>query len=159
MPISVAVRATSAAPTYFPEVKLYVKTRDKITFWDGGVLNNNPIDQLWRARLDLVKDNDPAPKVSCVLSLGTSWSKKGPPSKLDSKWVYWFPWITPAEQSIPFLTITEAKYLDFARYIKRISHHIADPDAQTKYFRFNTPTDDYYIDMADYRKMDKLRNG
>jgi hypothetical protein len=163
--ISVAVRATSAAPTYFPDVKLDVKTGDKIVFWDGGVLNNNPIDQIWRARLDLVKDNDPAPKVSCVLSLGTSWSKNGPPSKLDSHWVpgwlkksilYWFPWVTPAEKSIPFLTNTEAKHLDFARYIKRISHRNADPDAQTKYFRFNTPTDNYYINMAEYGKMDEL---
>jgi predicted acylesterase/phospholipase RssA len=169
MSISIAARATSAAPTYFPDVKLNLKEGGKVTFWDGGLLNNNPIDQLWRARLDLVKDNEPAPKVSCVLSLGTSWSEKSPPSMLDYLDVIpllgrgvknaikaaW-PWISSGEKSIAFLTNTEAKHLDFARYINRISHRTTDTDAKTQYFRFNTPTKDLYIDMADYKKMDQL---
>ena len=169
MSISIAARATSAAPTYFPGVKLNLKDGGKVTFWDGGLLNNNPIDQLWRARLDLVKDNELAPKVSCVLSLGTSWSKKSPPSMLDFLdkvpllgrgvkdviKLAW-PWVSSGEQSIAFLTNTEAKHLDFARYINRISHRNVDPDAKTQYFRFNTPTNDLYIDMSDYKKMDQL---
>ncbi len=165
MSISIAARATSAAPTYFPDVKLNLKEGGKVSFWDGGLLNNNPIDQLWRARLDLVKEDELAPKVSCVLSLGASWSEKGPPSFLDIPLVgsgvkkvikLAWPWISSAEKSIAFLTNTEAKHLDFARYINRISHRNADPDAKTQYFRFNTPTKDLYIDLADYKKMDQL---
>jgi hypothetical protein len=173
--IKIAARATSAAPTYFPDVELPGKDNTKVVFWDGGLLNNNPIDQLWRARLDLVGLDDPAPKVACVLSLGTSWSKKGPPTFSD-KWPRLsaflqsttklplvgngisklIDWITPAEQSIEFLTNTEAKHLDFHRYINRIAHRNAEPDAKTQYFRFNTPTDNTYIDMADYKQMQWL---
>jgi patatin-like phospholipase len=174
--IKIAARATSAAPTYFPAVELKGDDGKPVVFWDGGLLNNNPIDQLWRARLDLVGDDKPAPKVACVLSLGTSWSTKGSPTVFD-KWpillkvkgmTSWplvgngisklIDWITPAEESIAFLTNTEAKHLDFHRYINRISHRNADPDAQTKYFRFNTPTQNTYIDMADYKQMLWLAN-
>ena len=77
--IKVATRATSAAPTYFPPVTMNGAKSGVSQFWDGGLLNNNPIDQLWRARLDLVGPEDPPPKVACVLSLGTSWSYADPP--------------------------------------------------------------------------------
>jgi len=59
-----AVRATSAAPTYFPE-----KVMDDYRFWDGGLLNNNPIDQVWAARNEL--DDRP---VTCLLSVGASYA-------------------------------------------------------------------------------------
>ena len=59
-----AVRATSAAPTYFPETVI-----DGYRFWDGGLLNNNPIDQVWAARNDL--DDRPT---TCVLSVGASYA-------------------------------------------------------------------------------------
>src|ERR1700712_2984017 len=83
--IKTATRATSAAPTYFPPVAMYGAKTGVTEFWDGGLLNNNPIDQLWRARLDLVGPEDAPPKVACVLSLGTSWSDADPPCLL-SKW-------------------------------------------------------------------------
>jgi predicted acylesterase/phospholipase RssA len=163
--ISVAARATSAAPLYFPEVP--VKTKDgEVVFWDGGLLNNNPIDQVWRARLDLVPVDDPAPKVNCVLSIGTSWCTADAPSFFDrfgtiGKWVkgqllYWIPALNPVEKLIPFLTNTEAKHLDFSRYMRRLAHRNKEADAKTQYFRFNTPTEDKYIDMADHEKMDEL---
>jgi predicted acylesterase/phospholipase RssA len=165
--ISIATRATSAAPLYFPEVD--VPTKDgTIVFWDGGLLNNNPIDQLWRARLDLVPLNDPAPKVNCVLSIGTSWCTAESPSFFDKfgsfgKWLkgkilQWIPILAPVEKLIPFLTNTEAKHLDFSRYMQRLSHRHTEVDAQTQYFRFNTPTGNTYIDMSDYKKMDDLAN-
>uniref|UniRef100_A0A093VLB7 PNPLA domain-containing protein n=1 Tax=Talaromyces marneffei PM1 TaxID=1077442 RepID=A0A093VLB7_TALMA len=43
-----AALATSAAPLYLPPVKV-----NGIDFWDDGLLNNNPIDQVWSARHDL----------------------------------------------------------------------------------------------------------
>jgi hypothetical protein len=182
--IKMATRATSAAPTYFPPV-VYETKNGVSEFWDGGLLNNNPIDQLWRARLDLVGPEDPPPKVACVLSLGTSWSAADPPGLL-SGWPTLkkiIDWITdppkvlgvpvvpsliknsvsnlvaklaPAQEAIPYLTNTEAKHLDFRRYINRIYYREKEIEAQTEYFRFNTPTENEYIDMADYTKMARL---
>ena len=85
--IKIATRATSAAPTYFPVVKIFAAKTGVTEFWDGGLLNNNPIDQVWRARLDLVGATEPPPKVACILSLGTSWSAVDAPSVL-SKYDY-----------------------------------------------------------------------
>jgi predicted acylesterase/phospholipase RssA len=178
--IKTAAQATSAAPTYFPDVVLKGENGEKVVFWDGGLLNNNPIDQLWRARVDLVGDNDPAPQVACVLSLGASWSFRSPVAWSDKvkKWLRWLrsvPFIgkrisrimdmsEPALKSIPYLTNTEAKHLDFHRYINRLSRRSGDPDAKTKYFRFNaqtdfekdTPAEYLSIDLADYKKMEWL---
>ena len=54
--ISLAARATSAAPTFFPEVtfpaqqafsKLSAEEKKKnLVFWDGGLLNNLPVEPL-----------------------------------------------------------------------------------------------------------------
>lgn len=149
--------------------------KSTISFWDGGLLNNNLIDQLWRARLDLVGNDEAPPKVACVVSLGTSWCETGTPNVIDKhpvaksfvKALEKLPlhigddisrlvgWIMPALESVEYLTNTETKHLDFQRYIQRISHRNADPDAQTKYFRFNVPTKEY-IDMADYKQMQLL---
>jgi hypothetical protein len=188
--ITEATRATSAAPTYFPE--LNVKTKDGppaefLTFWDGGLLNNNPIDQVWRARLDLVNEKEAAPKVGCILSIGTSWSTADPPGFLDAwipaksdgkGWTDWFknqankimskaedmiqdkfPMLDPVQRMIPFLTNTEAKHLDFQRYINRLKERpgTTEVDHNSKYFRFNTPTNEVYIDMSKYEKMEQLR--
>jgi hypothetical protein len=190
IPIKVAVRATSAAPTYFPPVEMVKGRLGGVEFWDGGLLNNNPIDQLWRARVDLVQDTEPLPKVACVLSLGTSWSDKVP-GLLDSwpkvkgflEWVKDPPKITilkltvampipdmiknlassiasklsPVQELIPFLTNTEAKHVDFARYMQRMANRVSESESGTKYFRFNTPTKDKYIDMSDWEKMRDLK--
>ena len=169
--IKVATRATSAAPTYFPPARIDKMGGKSSEFWDGGLLNNNPIDQLWRARLDLVGDTAPPPKVTCVLSLGTSWSSADPPGFLD-KWswlkaainaIAWIPGVpnlmaklSPVQETVPFLTNTEAKHLDFERYVNRMRGRAKEPEAKTAYFRFNTPTGKVYIDMADYTKMEKL---
>jgi hypothetical protein len=40
--------------------------------------------------------------------------------------------------------------------MKRLSHRTKEADARTQYFRFNTPTGNTYIDMADHAKMDEL---
>jgi predicted acylesterase/phospholipase RssA len=68
IPITEAALATSAAPTYLPEV-----IWERLKFWDGGLLNNNPINQLWAARYDLAATTtDPPSPIDCVVSLGTS---------------------------------------------------------------------------------------
>jgi predicted acylesterase/phospholipase RssA len=141
--IATASRATSAAPTYLPEV-----VWKDMTFWDGGMLNNNPIDQLWAARYDLVGSTDPPPAVSCVLSLGTSWSSKKPNS--------WVRLVNTLNEASSFLTNTEAKHRDFERHIQRLKYR-QEPDSKTEYFRFNTPTGDEEFSLDDYTKMEALK--
>lgn len=108
--ISVAARATSAAPTYLPEV-----IWEGLKFWDGGLLNNNPIHQLWAARYDLAAEHAPAPPISCILSLGTRWSKERPASV--------FRFFNTISQTSSFITNTEAKHRDFQRELNCINSH------------------------------------
>ena len=143
MSISVAARATSAAPTYLPEV-VYQGLR----FWDGGLLNNNPINQLWRARYDLVGHKEAAPPISCVLSLGTSWSTVKSSSP--------FRFFNTVTTAAAFLTNTESKHVDFKRLINRITGRPGSGQ-NIKYFRFNTPTDKETFNLDDYQKMPRLK--
>jgi predicted acylesterase/phospholipase RssA len=141
--ISTASRATSAAPTYLPEVPW-----KKMTFWDGGLLNNNPIHQLWAARYDTTDSpSASAPVVGCVLSLGTSWSRKQPSSI--------FRFFNTVTNAASYMTNTEAKHRDFERELNRL--RAREPaNKNTKYFRFNTPTDDVTFNLDDYQQMDEL---
>lgn len=147
--ISTAARATSAAPTYLPEV-----IWNGLRFWDGGLLNNNPIHQLWTARYDLAEPQpdptrpaNPAPPVSCIISLGTSWSDKTPSGP--------FRFINTVTRLAPFLTNTEAKNRDFRRESNRINARLP-PEEQTAYFRFNTPTGNETFTLDDYQQMGRL---
>jgi hypothetical protein len=131
-----AARATSAAPTYFPEMKF-----KGVTFWDGGLLNNNPIDQLWDARFDAEVP------VRCILSLGASRPTKvvlGP-----------FALVNKIKQIAGFLTDCEPKHKDFERMIRRMNTRRPDYK-QIQYFRLNASTGSESIDLSDYRKMDDL---
>lgn len=141
--VSLATRATSAAPTYFPEVKW----RD-LVFWDGGLLNNNPIDQLWDARYDLVAPYDPAPRVSCVVSLGCGYVKPGSPSSS------WFQLSSTVGNVIGFATNTEAKGKDFSRHVSNLKRRKEYEDMQ--YIRFNVNMTGNDIDLADYNRMGEL---
>jgi predicted acylesterase/phospholipase RssA len=141
--ISYAARATSAAPTYLPEVDY-----KGLRFWDGGLLNNNPIHQLWAARYDTTdSETAPAPVVGCILSLGTSWSEK-PPSSI-------FRFINTVTTATSFMTNTEAKHRDFERELNRLRKREPENKA-TKYFRFNTPTGKVTFNLDDYQQMDEL---
>lgn len=142
--IGLTMCATSAAPTYFPEVKW-----NNLVFWDGGLLNNNPIDQLWAARYDLVEPNEPEPKVSCVLSLGCGFVTASKPSES------WFQLSSTVASVIGFATNTEAKGKDFSRHISNLNRrpHYAD----TKYFRFNVNMGHEEIGLADYKRMKELK--
>jgi predicted acylesterase/phospholipase RssA len=144
MTISQAARATSAAPTYLPELEY-----QGLTFWDGGLLNNNPIDQVWAARYDLASDRYSTPVVSCVLSIGTSYSTKVPRSI--------FRFFNTISKTISFSTNTEAKHRDFERSIRRANQRIASSANRTNYFRFNAPTGNDSINLDDWQRMPKLK--
>ena len=166
--ISLAARATSAAPTFFPEVRFpevgllvdqdtsnkakWEKERDarerQLIFWDGGLLNNNPIDQLWYARYELVHHIEPSPAISCVISLGTGWRKEASPDKAKVH-------LAGVVGSVMgFSTNTNAKAKDFTRHYNRLRHR--EEYAKSHYIRFQPMLDDD-IGLADYHRMAELQ--
>jgi hypothetical protein len=157
--ISLAARATSAAPTFFPEVKfpeqkpnqpaLNPKTQQLI-FWDGGLLNNNPIDQLWYARYELVHPTDPPPAISCVISLGTGWLKA--PSPSDST----FRLVGVATGVMDFATNTNAKSRDFTRHMNQLKRR--PEHSKSRYVRLQPDLGADRIGLADYTRMADLKN-
>ncbi len=78
IPIRVAARATSAAPTYFSPTSVFdVASEQQISLIDGGVVANNPVLYAYREAKKLY----PEAKRFHVLSLSTASS---PPQKIDS---------------------------------------------------------------------------
>ncbi|EMC91470.1 hypothetical protein BAUCODRAFT_127370 [Baudoinia panamericana UAMH 10762] len=143
-----AARATSAAPGYLPE-EVWQYNNQTISFWDGGVLNNNPIEQLWNARYDLVERHQPPPAVSIVLSLGCGRPDVRHPrfiGKLMNMAIYYAQW---------FVANTAAKHADFERLANRMVDR-GDQNSHLKYYRLDCPTGKAILDMADYTIMDDL---
>jgi hypothetical protein len=150
--IKEACRATSAAPTYLPEMVI-----QKIRFWDGGLLNNNPVDQVWDARYDLPearlvddqgKVNYVEPSVSSVVSIGTSYFKKLETSHSRN-------FIGVVLRTLGFATNTEAKHWDFEGNNDRRNRRIDSEEERTHYFRYNADaTKD--INLDDYQQMGVL---
>ncbi|KAF4985723.1 hypothetical protein FDECE_16363 [Fusarium decemcellulare] len=152
--ISLAARATSAAPTYFPEVIFpegtpKSKDAERLLFWDGGLLNNNPIDQLWYSRYELVKSEDDPPHISCVISLGTGYTKPDSPSES------WFQLVGVAAEVMEFSTNTNAKAKDFTRHMTTLN--LRGEHKETKYVRLNPSLGKSQIGLADYDKMAELK--
>ncbi|KAG0196012.1 hypothetical protein BGX28_000251, partial [Mortierella sp. GBA30] len=146
--ISLAVKATSAAPTYFPQVIWNpVGDREGLIFWDGGLLNNNPIDQLWYERHDVVAPNASELPISCVISLGTGHKKPGSPPSL------WFKLIGIASSVMSFATNTNAKDKNFESHMLDLNGRPKHKD--TKYIRFDPPLE-HDIGLIDYNKIDDL---
>jgi predicted acylesterase/phospholipase RssA len=143
--IQEAARATSAAPTYLPEMII-----KNFKFWDGGLLNNNPVVQVWDARYDLAAETQ-TPAVSCVLSIGTSWSTHKPVSSNFFK-----RFLNTISQTIAFATNTEAKHRDFERNIRRANQRLPE-DQRTSYFRFNASTDNESVNLDDWQRMGRLK--
>ncbi|KAM0559847.1 hypothetical protein ACHAPJ_003795 [Fusarium lateritium] len=153
--ISLATRATSAAPTYFPEVIFpegTPKSRDneRLVFWDGGLLNNNPIDQLWYSRYELVQSHEPPSAISCVISLGTGYTKPDSPSES------WFQLVGTAAEVMEFSTNTNAKAKDFTRHVNTLN--LRGEHRETKYVRLNPGLGKSQIGLADYTKMKELKD-
>ncbi|KAH6644845.1 acyl transferase/acyl hydrolase/lysophospholipase [Boeremia exigua] len=149
--ISLAARATSAAPTFFPEVHFPPTpkpSRQGLTFWDGGLLNNNPIDQLWYARYELTPHASPPPRIASVLSLGTGYIPA------ESPGAAWFHLSGVVSSVMDFSTNTNAKAKDFTRHVERLRFRAEH--GRTLYVRLN-PRLEAKIGLADYTRMEELR--
>lgn len=147
--IKEAARATSAAPTYLKEVEI-----QNLAFWDGGLLNNNPINQVWDNRHDLVSRTDPCPRIKCIVSLGTAHPDFDLKQRRRSTVSGIKRFFNTVSKTVSFVTNTEAKHRDFDRNIRQ--HNRRDPDCATAYFRFDATTAKERIGLDDYLKMPKL---
>lgn len=143
-----AAMATSAAPSFLPP-----RIWNGLKLWDGSMLNNNPIHQLWRARSDLVPLRESDAQVACVVSIGTGLETPTP-----------MPWSRPVARlidtvtrTIKFATNTEAEHKDFKHFIDRLNlRQTAQGLTKTEYFRFNVPTGNQRFDLDDYQSIPKL---
>ncbi|OQV10916.1 hypothetical protein CLAIMM_14837 [Cladophialophora immunda] len=144
--IKEAARATSAAPTYLKEASI-----QGLNFWDGGLLNNNPIVQAWDNRFDLVLRDAPSPQIKCIVSLGTTHPEYDDNKRPGSGLMRFFNTIT---KTVAFVTNTEAKHRDFDRNMRQRNERA--PTKKTSYYRFNASTGSDDIDLGDYLKMPKL---
>lgn len=144
--IKEAARATSAAPTYLKQTDI-----QGLVFWDGGLLNNNPIVQVWDTRDDLVPADAKLPRVTCIVSLGTSHPEYSATRRATTGLQRFLNTLT---KTVAFATNTEAKQRDFDRNIRQ--HNRRRPSKKIGYFRFNATTENENIDMADYLKMPRL---
>lgn len=125
-----AARATSAAPFYFPPAHM-----SGLEFWDGGLQNNNPIDEVDDERRDLW----PLRKVACIISIGTGNSTHASSSGLSA--------FTKFKVLLHNLTNTESRHRNFVNKMKK---------ERIDYFRFNPTTAADKIGLADYGMMNKL---
>lgn len=147
-----ASRAASAAPIYLP-----VHQYKGESFWDGGMLNNNPINQVWEARHDLAPlredsklQRGDSPYISCIVSVGTGNSPRAKvvPEGGSSLW-------STVKHALSFVTNTEAKHRDFKRMIRRENLRKGE-NQQTEYFRFNAKTTGSEINLDDWQRMAEL---
>jgi len=123
-----------------------------VKFWDGGLLNNNPIDQVWDARYDvapeLLSDDkaSPEPDIALVLSIGTGYhmeTAKLPTSVVET-----------LGATVAYATNTKAKDVDFRRNMKRMNRR-KPVNQRTEYFRFDTPIKES-INIDDWQRMPEL---
>lgn len=129
-PIWQACRATSAASLYFPSIN--IKGR---TYWDGGMNSNNPILQvIEEAKSEHGKDR----KFQVIVSIGTGKSPQSDPSSHL---------LGVMQYAIHQMTDTQKKHNEFlSRY----------EDLKDDYYRFNEEESLYKIDLADWKKLDRV---
>lgn len=152
--IGMAALATSAAPTYFPEVKWKVPGRVPLTFWDGGLLNNSPIDQLWYNRFELVGPEHDDPDVSCLISLGTGYLRT-PPLASWADIVPGYRLLKMVKAVMSFATNANAKGKNFSRHRKTLLSTRPKYE-RTVYVRLNPDLEGQEIGLDEYSKMDEL---
>ncbi|KAI5456970.1 acyl transferase/acyl hydrolase/lysophospholipase [Mariannaea sp. PMI_226] len=135
-PIWKAALATSAAPFYFPEASI-----GHSKFWDGGVANNNPIDEVWVEKSLLFQKQ----AVKCVISLGTGRREM---AKKSSNLLARHPAMSRGGRLLTNLTNVENVHRRFEDLMKAES---------IEYFRFDPSTLEDDIGMSDYDKIPKLQ--
>lgn len=155
--IGTAALATSAAPTYFPQVEWKAPDQKLLTFWDGGLLNNSPIDQLWYNRFELVGPDEDEPDVSCLISLGTGYVGPGGSSNRFADLIPGARALETAGAVLSFATNADAKGKDFSRHYSTLLS-TRQKYAKMKYLRFNPNLRSQQIGLDDYTMMGELED-
>lgn len=123
-----ACRATSAAPTYFPAIEI-----NGHTYYDGGVISNNPVKEVYEE----AKDMGLKAQVGAIVSIGTGKDPQANPGK--TAW-------EALSYALKRMTGTQSDHLDFEKR----------PEVHGKYFRFNEEHDLHKIDMADWNQIGRV---
>ncbi|KAL6406396.1 putative calcium-independent phospholipase A2-gamma [Ilyonectria robusta] len=131
-----AARATSAAPFYFPAAKI-----GHSRFWDGGLANNNPVDEVWVEKSLLFQKR----AVKCVISLGTGRCEK---AKKSNNLLAHHPAFSKGGQLLANLTNVENVHRRFEDLMRAES---------IEYFRFDPSTLEDDIGLSDYDQIQKLQ--
>jgi hypothetical protein len=126
-----AARATSAAPFYFPTAVIGRKR-----FWDGGLANNNPVQEVWAEAQGLFR----ARPANCIISLGTGFSERKPRRSL-------LPVLGRGKKILKNVTNTERPHL-------RVAEEAGNRGVP--YYRFNPSTAQDQIGLADHKLLDAL---
>jgi predicted acylesterase/phospholipase RssA len=126
-----AARATSAAPFYFPTAVIAGQK-----FWDGGLANNNPVQEVWAEAESLFPDK----LINCFVSLGTGFSERKPRKSL-------LPVLGKGKKILKSVTNTQ-----------RVHYQVLERTTAKgiSYFRFNISTAQDEIGLADYHLQSTL---
>jgi predicted acylesterase/phospholipase RssA len=123
-----ACRATSAAPLYFPPIDI-----NGHTYYDGGVISNNPIKDVYEEAEAEGLENG----VQAIVSIGT-----GKPLQLNpGRSAY-----DTLSYAVKRMTGTESDHLEFSKR----------PEAKDTYFRFNEEYELHKINMADWKQVGRV---
>jgi hypothetical protein len=107
-----------------------------VKFWDGGLVNNNPIDEVWNERGYLF----PHQPTTCVIILGTGVTEQRPPKSI-------LPVIGKGKRILENVTDVQRVHIRFKGQME---------NERVEYFRFNPNTANDDIGLADYKKLDTL---
>ncbi|KAH6962463.1 acyl transferase/acyl hydrolase/lysophospholipase [Ilyonectria sp. MPI-CAGE-AT-0026] len=129
-----ACRATSAAPVYFPSIR--IKGR---TYWDGGLSKNNPIREVYD---EAISEYDGHP-FEAIVSIGTGMPFQGDPSTSGMGLLNY---------AIQKMTDTELEHKEFSKLVSK------DEQLRDRYFRFNDETRLCQVDLAAYEKLDEVES-
>lgn len=152
-----AARATSAAPTYFPEMKI---GRDY--YVDGGIGSNNPAGEAIREARRIWKHR----KIGCLVSIGTGLMEPiSGATRTKKQFGSTFGGIIKAMAPLTAEKLSVAQYCtEVATSCQMVHHELVETEAVLKqsrgarprYYRFNVTTGMSDIGLQEANKIDKI---
>lgn len=129
-----AARATSAAPSFFDPLVV----KDITTLRDGGLRNNNPINEI----VDEVRTEFPGREISCLVSIGTGVSK----TEFFGNGL-----VSIAKACAKIATDTEEAERTF-----RNNHTMPNQSLHDRYFRFEVEQGLQNVGMEEWKHMEHI---
>jgi hypothetical protein len=147
-----AVRATSAAPTWFDAI-----TINGEEYVDGGFGCNNPSRIVYNEARKIWPDRE----IGCIISIGTGMPKVQAIQKMDlSYWIQSF-WVLPLMEWFCMMKLVLIGYMDILQRVATncdLVHQemLKDLHWHNNYFRFNIQQGAQNIPLAEWRKLPDL---